>query len=200
MIQINLLPVREERRKANLRQLGILLGATLVGAVALTTAYHLKLKGDVAGAKKALARTQAEIDRLKPQLEQVEHYRETKKQIERKLEVIARLDRSRSGPVHVLDELAVHSPERLWITRLSAKGETITIEGMSLDNELVALFMTALSESPYFGNVELQETRAAEVEGLKLNQFRLEAMITSPSDEGQTTAAAATGLPAGTGS
>ena len=54
MIQINLLPVREERRKANLRQLGILLGASLVGTIALVTAYHMKLKGDVAGAKKAL--------------------------------------------------------------------------------------------------------------------------------------------------
>ena len=36
------------------------------------------------------------------------------------LEVIERLDRNRSGPVHVLDELATHSPERLWITRISA--------------------------------------------------------------------------------
>jgi hypothetical protein len=51
---------------------------------------------------------------------------------------------------------------------------------MSLDNELVALFMTALNESAYFSDVELRETRAMEMSGFKLNEFELSASLVTP--------------------
>jgi type IV pilus assembly protein PilN len=142
------------------------------------------MKRDIANSRTRLAQTQQEIDRLKPQVDQVEHYRETKNQIEQKLDVIKRLDRSRSGPVHVLDELASHTPERMWLTKLRTEGGRISIEGMSLDNELVALFLTSLTDSPYFGEVELEETKAATLDGLKLNQFRLDAALTDDGNQG----------------
>jgi type IV pilus assembly protein PilN len=181
MIRINLLPVREERRKADLRQFGLILGAALVGSIALVGLYHMKLTGDVDQARAAVASTQQQIDRFKPQLKQVEEYRKTKAEIEKKLDVIERLDASRSGPVHVFDELATHAPPRLWLTKLEAHGGKVNVEGMSLDNELVALFLTALNESPYFDEVELRETAAREIGGYKLNEFELSATLVSPS-------------------
>ena len=180
MIRINLLPIREERRKADLRQFGLILGAAFIGAIVIVSLYHIKLSGDVKEAKAGVAATQQHIDRFKPQLKQVEEYRETKAEIEKKLEIIGRIEASRSGPVHVFDELATHAPPRLWLTKLAAHGGKITIEGMSLDNELVALFLTALNESAYFSDVELLETKAKEVSGFKLNEFELSAMLASP--------------------
>lgn len=180
MIEINLLPIREEKRKADLRQFAMLLGATFVGALVVSGAVHMKILGDLSGANAELASTQAELDRFKPQLAQVEQYRATKQAIEAKLEVIEDLDLSRSGPVHVLDELAVHAPERLWITSIDASDGLITVKGMSLDNELVALFMTSLADSPYFTRVELQETAAKDIDGLRLNRFELTARLVSP--------------------
>lgn len=180
MIRINLLPVREERRKADLRQFGLILAATLVGSIALVGLYHVKLSGDVKEAKAQVVATQQQIDKFKPQLKQVEEYRKTKAEIEKKLEIIERLDASRSGPVHVFDELATHAPPRLWLTKLRTEGRKLTIEGMSLDNELVALFLTALNESEYFSNVELRETQAKEKSGFKLNEFELSASLETP--------------------
>jgi type IV pilus assembly protein PilN len=180
MIRINLLPIREERRKADLRQFGLVLAATLVGGIVIVSLYHAKLSRDVSEAKANVASTQQQIDQFKPQLKQVEEYRKTKAEIEKKLEVIERLDASRSGPVHVFDELAAHAPPRLWLTKLDAHGGKITITGMSLDNELVALFLTALNESAYFSDVELRETTAKELSGFKLNEFELTARLTTP--------------------
>jgi len=180
MIRINLLPVREERRKADLRQFGLILAGVLVGSIALVGLFHIKLSNDVSEAKAAVAATQKQIDRFKPQLEQLEEYRKTKAEIESKLEVIERLDASRSGPVRVFDELATHAPPRLWMTKLEAHKGKLRIEGMSLDNELVALFLTALNESEYFDNVELRETTAKEVNGYKLNEFALSATLVTP--------------------
>ena len=180
MIRINLLPVREERRKAELQQFGLLLASALVGSIAMVGIYHMKLSHDVSEAKAAVAATQQQIDRFEPQLKQLEEYRKTKAEIEKKLAVIERLDASRSGPVRVFDELATHAPDRLWLTKLEAHGGQLRIEGMSLDNELVALFLTALNESAYFDNVELRETTAKEMSGYKLNEFALSATLVTP--------------------
>lgn len=196
MIRINLLPVREERRKADVRQFAVTLVAAFVGAIAVAGFFHWKVSGDVAAAKEAVADTQAQIDAFGPQLKKVEEYRQTKAAIEQKLGVIAKLEASRSGPVHVLDELATHAPDRLWITKIEASGGNLKLHGMSLDNELVAMFLTTLNESPYFKNVELLETEAKEKGGFKLNSFQLSAVMTSPALE-QATAGSAS--PAGTG-
>jgi type IV pilus assembly protein PilN len=197
MIQINLLPVREERRKAGLRQLAALLGAAVVGSLLLVGVLHLKQRGDLSAARQNLASTQKEIDAYKEQLQQVEEFRKTQEHIEQKLGVIERLNRSRSGPVRLLDEIATHAPERLWLTQLSSGDGRMTLEGISLDNEIVAAFASALGGSPYFANVELQETEAAEIEGFKLNRFTLSAALRTADTEALQTAAAT--APAGAG-
>jgi hypothetical protein len=61
---------------------------------------------------------------------------------------------------------------------------------MSLDNELVALFLTALEESPYFKNIELLETQAKEKDGFRLNAFEVSGVMTSPGQENRPAAAA----------
>ncbi len=180
MIEINLLPVREARRKADLRQQSLLLVGTLAGSVALTGVVHGWVMARTAVTRSQVAKLEKEIEKFGTQLKQVEEFRQKKSEIERKLAVIDRLDRSRSGPVHVLDELAIHTPERVWLMKVQSEGESLSVEGMSLDNELVALFLTALNDSPYFDAVELEETELLEKDRLKLNSFKLKARLTTP--------------------
>src|SRR4029450_2627743 len=179
MIEINLLPVREEKRKAHARQFALTLAATLLGTLGLAAMVHLKVVASVVTTRSSLGQLQKQIDQYKPQLEQVEKYRATKQAIESKLEVISRLERPRSGPLHMLTEPSVNAPERLWLTSLDAKSAHVVVKGMSLDNELVALFMTALGDSPHFRDVELEETEAKDVAGLPLNAFQLSATLTT---------------------
>ncbi len=183
MIRINLLPVREERRKASARQLALVLVAAVVGSALLAGALHAKLRHDISSTREMARATQQEIDRFAPQLAQVEQFKKTKSEIEQKLDVIQGLNQARSGPVHMLDELATHTPDRIWISKISVHGGRLTMEGMSLDNELVALFLTALEESPYFKNVELVETQAKEKDGFRLNAFEVSGVMTAPGQE-----------------
>jgi type IV pilus assembly protein PilN len=183
MIRINLLPVREERRKASAQRLGAMLAATLVGSVVLAGLVHGVLRHDISSTRELSLETQKEIDQFEPQLKQVEEFKKTKAEIEQKLNVIQNLHEARSGPVRVLDELATHTPDRIWISKITMQSGRLTLEGMSLDNELVALFLTALEESPYFKNVELLETQAKDKDGFKLNQFEVSATMTSPAAE-----------------
>jgi type IV pilus assembly protein PilN len=183
MIRINLLPVREERRKAGARQLALVLVAALMGSVLLAAALHAKVRHDISSTREETLATQKEIDQFAPQLKQVEEFKKTKAEIEQKLDVIQGLNEARSGPVHMLDELATHTPDRIWITKVSVHGGRLAMEGMSLDNELVALFLTALEESPYFKDVELVETKAKEKDGFRLNSFEVSGVLTAPGAE-----------------
>ena len=183
MITINLLPVREERRRAGAQQLLALMGVALVASLAIVALVHWSIQSDIASSKQAAAKTQAEIDQFGPQLKQVEEYKAAKAEIEQKLDVIDDLADARSGPVHIFDQIADQVPERVWIDSIDIKGGRITLQGMSLDNELVALFLTGLEESPYFKDVELMETEARERDGFKLNAFEVSAVLTSPAAE-----------------
>jgi type IV pilus assembly protein PilN len=183
MIRMNLLPVREERRKADIQQQLVLVAGTILLTLLVMGAYHLHLTAKISGVRERSVRLQKEIDDFGPQLAQVEDFRRKKEGIEKKLDVITKLDRARSGPVHMLDELAIHTPERIWLTEIETKGDRIAIEGISLDNELVALFLTSLNGSPYFRDVELEQTELLERDGLKLNEFRVRANVDSPVDD-----------------
>ena len=158
----------------------VLMGAAAVGSLVLAFGVHQFVRSGVDRANERVAALNTQLAQFKPQQEQVEGFKNKKSEIEQKLEVIQRLERSRSGPVHILDELASRTPERVWLTSLTATGGKIELEGMSLDNELVALFLTALNDSAYFANVELKTTELKTVDSLKLNTFRIVAQLESP--------------------
>jgi type IV pilus assembly protein PilN len=95
----------------------------------------------------------------------------------------------------VMDELATHTPERLWLDSVSTRGAQIELTGQSLDNELVAVFLGSLGDSPYFSNVDLNSTELAKgPDGLKVVKFKIQATMNAPPQTAQ--AAPAPGAPA----
>jgi len=142
MIRINLLPVREARRKADLRQQMMMIGASAVAALVLAAGAQQFVRSQISATNRRVEQLDKQLAQFKPQQEQVDAYKAKKADIEQKLAVIARLEQSRSGPVRILDELASRTPERVWLTNMVASGGKIELKGMSLDNELVAQFLT----------------------------------------------------------
>ncbi len=184
MIRINLLPVREARRKAEVgSQVAMILLSAGVSVV-LALGLHSIVRAEISGAKKRIVALNQQLADYKPQQAKVDAFKAKKADIQQKLAVIERLERSRSGPVHILDELASRTPDRVWLTELKADDGQIQLEGMSLDNELVALFLTSLNDSPYFTNVELKATELKTVDSLKLNTFKITARLESPEAPG----------------
>jgi len=183
MIQINLLPVREARRKADMQQQLLLLGLVVGVSLALCLLAELAMLARTSSAETRVAQLNTQISGFQAQLVQVEDFKKKAGEIERKLGVIRKLDLSRSGPVRLLDELASRSPQKLWITSLHTEGARIELKGMSLDTELIAGFLNKLNDSLYIKDVELKSTELAESSGLKLNSFQVTAVLTSPEAE-----------------
>ena len=175
MIQINLLPVREARRQANMRQ-QVLMLAVAAGIAALTCVWlQISVSSSQAAEDRRIQQARVELKELDGTRKEVERFRKEKEEIERKLAVISRLERSRQGPVRLMDEIATRIPKRIWLTEMSMVGGTLELKGVSLDAEIVAAFLASLAESELLTNVELDETRLTETEGLKLNSFKIHA-------------------------
>lgn len=173
MIRINLLPVREARRQAGLRQQALMLGGAALAAVLICGWLQYSVGARQAEEQERIGQARAELKGLEQTRKQVERFRKEKEEIERKLDVIAKLERSRQGPVRVMDEIASRIPKRMWLTEMSMSGGELKLQGVSLDAEIVAAFLASLSESALLQAVELDETRLAEHEGLRLNSFKI---------------------------
>jgi type IV pilus assembly protein PilN len=178
MLEINLLPVREVRKRAEARQTVSQLVLVMILAVCAIAAVHTRLGSEMRRSQSRIHQMEKDIARFKPQLDQVEAFKKKKSELEKKIEVIDGLDRARRGPVRLLAELADRIPERAWLTSLETSNGMIKLQGESLDNELVALFLRDLGTSPYFQEVDLEGTKLNTVKGgLKLVQFDVRAAL-----------------------
>jgi len=181
MIEINLLPHREARRAADLRETVALLvlGVVLVGGGIFI--IDQGVASDLAAAEATVAQLEADIERFEPQKKMVKKFKKRRKQLQSKLDIITGLEEARNGPVRVLDELSSRVPDRLWLTSIKTKGKGIKLQGQSLDTGVVADFLRGLNASHYIKNVDLDKTSGGKVvKGVRLVNFEIRADMTSP--------------------
>lgn len=183
MITINLLPVREERKKQELRGHAGLVVVFIAIACLCVVTVQASLASKVSASAREVAQLKAEKEKYKDQLVEVEGFKTKKKDIETKLGVIEELNDSRSGPVRILDELGNRTPNNLYIQKLVTQDGYIELNGEALNNEIVAEYLDALEESEYFGDVRLETIKRKKIQGLKVSSFKIRAKLTSPKKE-----------------
>jgi len=181
MIEINLLPVREAKRAADLRQQLMQLLLVMLVVFGGIGFVQSEMNERIGLARARVGQMQRDIDQFKPQLEQVAAFRKKKAKLEKKIDVIDELDRARSGPVRVMSELAARTPERLWLTSVTTSGGNINLRGASTDNELVAVFLRGLGDSEFFEEVDLDGTKLEGGKGdLRFVSFVINAVLANP--------------------
>ena len=179
MIEINLLPHREARRAADVRESIALLILGLVVLVGCVFFLNSGVRSELTEARANVAQLEADVSRYKPQQVLVDKFKDQKKELQDKLDIITTLDHARSGPVRVLDELSSSIPERIWLTSITTRGTAIRLEGQSLDTGVVADFLRLLNASAYFRNVDLDKTSGGKiVDGVRLVNFEIRADMT----------------------
>lgn len=185
MIDINLLPHREAKRVADLREsfVVLMLGTLLALIVGLVMDY--RAEAQLEQATISINQLESDIARFKPQQDQVAAFRKQKADLEEKLDVIHKLDLARKGPLRVFEELATRTPDRLWLTRIKARDGQLLLEGNSLDNDVIADFLRSLGASDYFRNVDLIKTDGdTAVEGVRLVEFEISTDLVIPDPGG----------------
>jgi type IV pilus assembly protein PilN len=115
--------------------------------------------------------------------QQVEAFDKQKQVLQQRVSTIEQLQRDRTGGQDLLDMVAntVSRTENLWLTTMTRKGSTLSIEGSSASVNAVANFITALKRSGYFQKVEIKETKQDDKNSaVQTFNFQLSAEITPP--------------------
>lgn len=166
MIRINLLSVKEtEQALGRRQQRAMAILGVLVLALCMIVPFMMQ-RGRLATLNRDVDEVQRDVTRFNQQVKEVEDLAKLKDEYTAKLQVIRDLHDKRVGPARVLADLSAAVPEKLWVTDFNEVGGGVTILGVALDNETVANFMRQLAASPYFVNVDLDESRnLADVKG-----------------------------------
>jgi type IV pilus assembly protein PilN len=178
MIRINLLPFRAARKRENIRRQVSISGLLFLLSLVILAVWFFSIKTNVSDLKTQETNKKAELESYKKDLEEIKKQEKMIKDTETKLGVIKELEKGKSGPVLLLSAIADAVPvNKLWLTSLKESNGTLTLTGMAMDNETVALFMSNLEAAKnMISSVELKSAIGKEIQQykLKVSDFALE--------------------------
>ena len=184
MIKINLLPSEEcaTRRKISLPTIsgGAILWVTLgvfvyAGAVAGIWVLQSRKIHDYETKIQAL---KDESARLAPQLAKIRKLTAEREEVNKRLGIIASLDKDRYLHVRMMNDLAVQVPDNCWIEEVDeTSGTSVDIKGVTFSNFIIADFMTSLEKSGQFTDVSLKKAEEGDIEDVRVVKFELSAKL-----------------------
>jgi type IV pilus assembly protein PilN len=177
MIKINLLLARKEKKRVGLRKEVVVLIASVVILLVGLIVVQWRLEKEKEDTLSKISTTKKEIAYYKSLTTEVVKAREAQKILQDKLNVINTLRKEKSGAAKVLDELSIDKPEKLQLESLKKDGSKLGIEGIALDDETIANFMTNLRKSKLFRGVDLIVSEQIEQSKIKLKKFILSCEI-----------------------
>ena len=186
MIRINLLPHREEKRKAKRQQFFALAGmVTILGALIVILGYTI-INGYIGVQADKNAFLKKENQALDKQIAQIKTLKDQIQLLLSRKQVIEALQRDRAESVHLLNELAKQMPDGVYVRSFKQDGLVVHLSGFSQSNARVSTLMRNLDDSPWFEQPALIEIKAVTVNNLRANEFNLKVMQSKRKAESET--------------
>jgi len=190
MIRINLLPHREEKRKAQQIRFFVVAGVSAATALFVVAVGYSLLEQRIASQEGRNTYLKTEIDRLDKQIAEIEVLRTKRKDLLDRKQVVERLQANRGEMVRMLDQLTRQTPEGIYLLSLkngaaltganipAAKDSTIRLVGRSLSNARISTLMRSLNDSPAFEMPTLVEIKAVKTGDQRLSEFIMDVPLT----------------------
>lgn len=184
MIRINLLPHREEAKKARREQFIVLAALVSVLGVLIVFAGYTLIGGAISNQEHKNDFLKQEIAQLDKQLEQINRLKEQTQALLARKQVIENLQHDRGETVYLLSELVEQVPEGIYLKSLKQDGLKVNITGYAQSNARISALMRNLEASPWLENPQLIESKAVVLNGRRSNEFGMNFTITRTSPEG----------------
>ena len=173
MIRINLLPHREEKRKARRQQFYALAILVSVLAAVIVLAVHLTYSQFIEGQQEVNDILKNEIAKINKEIEEIKNLKEQTQALLARKQIIENLQRDRSEAVRLLSEMTRQMPEGIYIRSLKQDGARVSIAGYAQSSARVSTFMRNVEASPWLEKPQLIEIKAASINKKRLNEFTM---------------------------
>ncbi|HTS55765.1 MAG TPA: PilN domain-containing protein [Burkholderiales bacterium] len=183
MIPINLLPHRQERRKAQQRQFLVLAGGTVGVGVALVVLVHGFLAERIDTQNSRNHYLDTEIAKLDKQIDEIKKLKEQTTSLLARKRVVESLQANRTEAVRLLDQLVRQLPDGLYLKQVKQTGDIVNVQGYATSNARVSTLMRNFEASPWLEDPKLVEIKAVKLNNANLNEFNLNVKITRPKEE-----------------
>lgn len=178
MIRINLLPHREEKRRARRQQFYALGGLILVAAGLIVFAVHGVISGYIGAQEEKNAFLKKEIAALDKDIDEIKRLKAQTDALLARKQVIESLQSNRAETVILFNELARQVPEGVYIRSVKQSGLQINLLGFAQSNARVSTLMRNLDASPLLEQPQLVEIKAADQSNRRVSDFNLNVSIT----------------------
>lgn len=187
MIRINLLPHRQEARKAQRQQFFVLTSLISVLAILLVFAIYTVIDGRIQDQDSNNEFLKREIALLDKQIDQIKRLKEQTQALLARKEVIENLQRDRGETVYLLSELVKQVPDGVYLKTLKQEGLRVNMTGYAQSNARVSTLMRNLEASPWLESPQLIEVKASILNGRRINEFGMNVTLTrtKPDAEGK---------------
>lgn len=160
MAGINLLPWREELRKEQQRQFAVVSFGSMVLMALIILMVHLNIGGRIDQQDSRNSFLQRQLDAVEAQIKEIEALEQEKTRLIARMEIIQRLQSSRSEVVHLFEEIIRAVPDGVYLTGLTQSGAALTLNGVAQSNARVSAFMRNLDASEWLTNPRLDVIEA----------------------------------------
>jgi type IV pilus assembly protein PilN len=171
MIKINLLPVRATKKKETAKQQLLLFVVALIAFLGLAFLVYSYELVKIKTTKDDIKKSEIEIQRLKAVIGEIDNIERLQDEVKKKLDILNRLRREKTGPAIRLSKLSDATPEKVWLTRYAESGGNVSLSGIAFNEDLIAAFMRNLQASDEFINIELQVSEQIDYGGVKAKRF-----------------------------
>ncbi len=177
MIRINLLP--SGKKKALILPPSIIYGvlATVVSIICVI-GFTVYLGKQISAKEREIASQEQKLNSLQAKLIEVQNYEKNNEEVREKTNIIELLKKKQIVPLRLLDEVSEKLPKGVWLTNLTDRSGSVSIEGYAFTNTDLVTYVQNLKNSEYFTNVTLIESRQAEIAELSIYKFKLTFNIT----------------------
>ena len=173
MIRINLLPHRQERRKAQRKHLAILAGMVAALGIAIVVLVHGVFAGYIAIQNDRNDFIKKENARLDKEIDEIKKLRGEIASLLARNQVIERLQSDRAQPVYLLEQLVRQVPDGVYIKSFKQQGLRVSVSGYAQSNARVSTLMRNIAASPYLERPDLVEIKAAAVNNKRVAEFSM---------------------------
>ena len=183
MIRINLLPYREEARKARRIQFYSLAGMVAVFSGLVVLLGYTVIEGYISSQQSKNDFLKKEIVVLDKQLDEIKRLKEQTAALLARKQVIESLQRDRNETVYLLSELAKQIPEGVYLKSAKQNGASINLTGFAQSNARVSTLMRNIESSQWLERPDLVEIKAVSQDKRRLNDFVMNVSLKRPKVE-----------------
>jgi type IV pilus assembly protein PilN len=181
------LPWREQERKERKLAFFVALGVAAVAALLVAGAGYVLFNSMISSQERRNEQLRTEIKAVDRQIEQINDLESQKQRFISRMQVIEKLQRSRSEEVHLFDEITKTMPDGTYLTSIKQNGRKLKFEGVAQSSTRVSTLMRNISASQWMKDPELEvvESKSGSTAG---DSFVLDAsQVTTAGDDDEPT-------------